>query len=230
MVFEKINNKSVVQTVIDRLTEAIIKRELNPGDKLPPEQELADSMGVARNSIREAIKILVNCGVFEIRRPEGTFVRNGFSDTLIDPMVYGIILNQDDSFEKLMDLREMIEAGILRLAVKKKTPESLKLVESRLEDLKKAIETTPYDPDKVFECDTLFHVEILHLIDNIMVDKINAVVQMLIKSVRYETTSRMMREGQGQKLYEDHKQIYEIIKTGNTAELNELLRESYHIE
>ena len=56
---KKINRSSVVQRVIDRLTEAIVSGELKPGDRIPTEMELAEQMGVARNSIREAVKILV---------------------------------------------------------------------------------------------------------------------------------------------------------------------------
>ena len=94
---KKINRSSVVQRVIDRLTEAMLSGELKPGDKIPTEMELSEQLGVARNSIREAIKILVYIGVLEIKRADGTFVCNGFSESLIDPMIYGIILNQQNS-------------------------------------------------------------------------------------------------------------------------------------
>ena len=77
--FKKIKNKSVVQTVVDSITKAIITGDLKPGDKIPTEMELAESFGVGRNSIREAIKILVYYGVLEIRRAEGTFVCDGFN-------------------------------------------------------------------------------------------------------------------------------------------------------
>ena len=60
----------------------MLNRELRPGDKIPTEAELAESMGVGRNSIREAIKILVYLGVLEIRRAEGTFVCEGFSESM----------------------------------------------------------------------------------------------------------------------------------------------------
>ena len=55
--FKKIKNKSVVQTVVDSITKVIISGDLKPGDKIPTEMELAESFGVGRNSIREAIKI-----------------------------------------------------------------------------------------------------------------------------------------------------------------------------
>ena len=54
---KKVTTQSVVQRVIDSLTDAMINRHLRPGDKIPTESELAESLGVGRNSIREAIKI-----------------------------------------------------------------------------------------------------------------------------------------------------------------------------
>ena len=121
---KKINRSSVVQRVIDRLTEAIVSGELKPGDRIPTEMELAEQMGVARNSIREAVKILVYIGVLEIRRADGTFVCDGFSESLIDPMVYGIILNQQNE-QELNELRTMIESGVMRLAIEKASDEEL---------------------------------------------------------------------------------------------------------
>ena len=76
---KKINNKSMVQQVIDRLTQAILDKQLRPGDKIPTETELAESLGIGRSTVREAIKILVYIGVLEIKRAEGTYVCEGFS-------------------------------------------------------------------------------------------------------------------------------------------------------
>lgn len=122
---KKINRSSVVQRVIDRLTEAMLSGELKPGDKIPTEMELSEQLGVARNSIREAIKILVYIGVLEIKRADGTFVCNGFSESLIDPMIYGIILNQQNS-QDLNELRAMVETGVMRLAVEKSSEEEIR--------------------------------------------------------------------------------------------------------
>ena len=106
---KNLKKESVVQSVINCLTDAMRNKQLKPGDRIPPEPELAASMGVARSSVREAIKILTYLGVLESKRSEGTFVCSGFQESMIDPMIYGMILNQD-SFDNLMELREMVEA------------------------------------------------------------------------------------------------------------------------
>ena len=76
---KRIKSESVVQQIIDSLVDAMIRKELRPGDQIPTEMELAEKLGVGRNSVREAIKILVYFGVLEIRRAEGTYVCEGFS-------------------------------------------------------------------------------------------------------------------------------------------------------
>lgn len=85
--------------------------------------------------MREAIKILTYLGVLESKRSEGTFVCSGFQESMIDPMIYGMILNQD-SFDNLMELREMVEAGIMRLASAKYNEEDGRVLEQLLDQMR----------------------------------------------------------------------------------------------
>ena len=95
MDIQKINNNAV-QQIIDAFTQQLVQGKLRPGDQIPTEVELAEKFGVARNTVREAIKILVAMGVLEIRRPVGTFVCKGFTEPMLSPMLYGIILSRGD--------------------------------------------------------------------------------------------------------------------------------------
>ena len=65
-----IKNESLVQRIINKITDSIIAGELKPGDKLPTEMELIAAFQVSRNTVREAIRTLIAYGVVEIRRPE----------------------------------------------------------------------------------------------------------------------------------------------------------------
>lgn len=222
-----LKKESVVQSVINRLTEGMRRGELKPGDKIPTEPELGESLGVARSSVREAIKILTYLGVLESKRHEGTFVCNGFEESMIDPMVYGIILNQD-SFENLMELREMTEAGMMRLAIKNHDAADLEELENRL----RAMENTLCGTDETsvkafFEADDRFHDMIAVMGKNPMADKINRVVRTLTYAVRYETVSSMITRGKGQELVEAHRVLLEAIKQGDEEVLSDKVRESY---
>ena len=222
-----LKKESVVQSVINRLTEGMKRGELKPGDKIPTEPELAESLGVARSSVREAIKILTYLGVLESKRHEGTFVCNGFEESMIDPMVYGIILNQD-SFENLMELREMTEAGMMRLAIKNHDEAELAELEKRLNDMAEIIGGTDEESIKAFfEADDRFHDMIAVMGKNPMADKINRVVRTLTYAVRYETVSSMITRGKGQQLYEAHRVLLEAIKQGDEEVLSNKVRESY---
>ena len=229
MELKRVKNPSVVQQVIDSLTEAMIQKELRPGDKIPTENELSESLGVARNSVREATKILVFLGVLEIGRPEGTFVCNGFSESMINPMIYGIILNQGDSYDSLMELREMTEAGVLRLAMEKQTKEDMEGLSRALAQMKEAFFREPQDLQASFEADNRFHDTIMEMGRNVMVSKINNIVRILTESVRYDTVSGMITSGRADELYEAHERIYQMLCEKDTGNLNECIRGTYFL-
>ena len=224
---KKINNVSVVQQVIDNLTEAMLNRQLRPGDKIPTEAELAESMGVGRNSIREAVKILVYLGVLEIRRAEGTFVCDGFSESMIDPMIYGIILDKEDSYENLMELREMMEVGVMQLAMKKVTQKELDVLKNKLEDIHKEIHKGPDNVENAFWADNEFHDIISDMGQNPLVDKINQVVRTLTHAMRLETVRTMSETGEGEELYKAHENIYRMIADKDMEHMDKAVKATY---
>lgn len=223
---KSLRKESVVQSVINVLTDAIRSKELQPGDKIPPEPELAESLGVARSSVREAIKILTYLGVLESKRSEGTFVCDGYKESMIDPMVYGILLNQD-SFENLMELREMTEAGMMRLAIEHHEDKELDELESILGEMKKALELKENRVDTFFEADNRFHDKIAEMGKNPMADKINKVVRSLTHAVRYQTVSAMILSGKSDKLLNAHVQLFNAIRERDDTDLSEKVRSSY---
>ena len=227
---KRIKSESVVQQIIDSLVEAMIRKELRPGDQIPTEMELAESLGVGRNSVREAIKILVYFGVLEIRRAEGTYVCEGFTDTMIDPIIYGIILDRAGSYEYLMELREIMEAGVMKLAMENATEEELKKLRIQLERMKREIELGPENVDRVFNEDNEFHTIITSMGHNPLVRKIESVVRTLTHAMRYETVKTMIESGKGQELYEAHEKLLKILESKDENNLNENVRKTYFIE
>ncbi len=227
---KKLNSESVVQQVINCLTEAMIHKELKPGDKIPTELELSETLGVGRNSIREAIKILVYLGVLEIRRAEGTFVCEGFSESMIDPMIYGIILDKSESYDNLMELREMMEVGVVLLAMTKYNEQDMENLEDKLRAMKDAIEQGAQNTQEAFQADNAFHDAVSQMGHNPLVDKINRVVQMLTYSVRLETVTHMIQSGRGMELYEAHENICRMLREKDKSNINQNIRETYFEE
>ena len=225
---KNLKSESVVQKVINCLTDGMVSGELKPGDKLPTEPELAATLGVARTSVREATKILTYLGVLESRRSEGTFVANGFQESMIDPMVYGIILNKGENFDSLMELRELTEVGILRLAIKKRSEEGLEAVREKLDAFSDAVEQG--NLTAAFQADNDFHDAGSALCQNDLVDKINRVVRVLTYAVRQKTVYTMIQTGRGQELLQAHWKIYEILYTKDMEGLEEVIHDTYFLD
>ena len=145
--------------------------ELKPGDKLPTEMELIAAFQVSRNTVREAIRTLIAYGVVEIRRPEGTFVCDGFSNKMINPLLYRIILQKEDSYKDLLGLRQIIESGIYHLILAQgltdEEVEKLEQINAELEhEAPHATTTTLSD---ISETDMSFHKAIAETTHNSLV-------------------------------------------------------------
>ena len=220
-----IDNTSVVQQVIDRLTYAMIYKELRPGDKLPTEMELAASFGVGRNSIREAIKILVSFGVLDIRRPEGTFVASGFSDKMINPLLYGIILDQSDSIDSLKELREWVDFGILELAIDKAKSEDVFRLEEQLKKLLTEIDGG--DAEKIFIADDEFHEAISTAAHNSLLGQIAKLVRTLTSEMRMTTIRNMIQIGKRKELKKAHENLFNVIKLKKDDAARQMLVDGY---
>lgn len=227
---KNLKSESVVQRVINCLTEAMVNKQLKPGDRIPTEPELAEALGVARTSIREATKILTYLGVLESKRSEGTFVSSGFKESMIDPMVYGIILNQDESFQNLMELREMTEVGILRLAIQKCNETGTALLKEKLDNMEQIAAHSGDILETFFEADNEFHNTVAQLCQNPLADKINRVVRVLTHAVRYDTVNSMIKTDRIEELIEAHRKIYQVLCDRRDENLEEVIYATYFLE
>ena len=212
---KNLKKESVVQSVINCLTDAMRNKQLKPGDRIPPEPELAASMGVARSSVLES------------KRSEGTFVCSGFQESMIDPMIYGMILNQD-SFDNLMELREMVEAGIMRLASAKYNEEDGRVLEQLLDQMRGIVRGDGQDKvERFFAVDNQFHDMVSQMGKNPLADKISRVVRTLTHAVRYETVSTMINTGRGEELLEAHSDLFETLRSRRQDNVEEIVRATY---
>ena len=223
-----IYSTSVVQLVIDRISNAIISGELKPGDKLPTEPELASLFQVGRNSVREAVRILVAYGVLEIRRPEGTFVCTDFSAKMINPMLYHIILQKESAYNDLVDLRKMIENGIMHIILEKDmTKEELYSMKNCCDKLVNLLKNTPENTDAILLADIAFHDEIAKATRNSLIQLINSLVVELTKDSRAKTIQKVIQSGDAQYLIDTHLKLMNVIENRDFGNLDKTLNDSY---
>ncbi len=108
----------LTETAIDRLRELIASGTLRPGDRLPPEAELATQLGASRNTVREAVRALVTARVLDVRRGDGTFVTSLRPELLLDGIAFAAEMLQADYSLELIAVRRILEGAATGLAAR----------------------------------------------------------------------------------------------------------------
>ena len=98
--------------VQQHIRQYIVANGLKPGDPLPPEGELANSLGVSRGSIREAVKALEALGVLEVRHGNGLFVRPFNLDPVLSNLSYSLDF-EPSTISELLQIRKWLETAIM---------------------------------------------------------------------------------------------------------------------
>ncbi len=109
---------SLAEQVADQINQVIIDQNINAGEKLPNEFELAARLNVGRSTIREAVKLLVARNCLEIRRGKGTFVVEK-PGQIEDPLGFAYVKDKITLAVDLMELRLQLEPWVAQLAAQR---------------------------------------------------------------------------------------------------------------
>lgn len=144
---EKIQKGSLVETAIERLRSAIEQRYWLVGTRLPVEADLSESLGVGRNTVREAVRVLVYVGMLETRQGDGTYVRatQEAGEALRR-------ISRSELRDKL-EVRIMLETEAARLAAERRTGSDLQIMMAALDARARAGK----DIDQQIAHDQAFH-------------------------------------------------------------------------
>lgn len=219
-------HKSVVERVVDQITNAIINGELKPGDKIPTEPELSETFGVGRNSIREAIKILEAYGVLEIKRAEGTYIRQDYNYKMLYPILYGIIL-QKDSHGQIVDLKKVIDIGILQVVMRAMSEEDIKKLEDIVGEMEQEIKKSRPSSISIFDIDVRFHSEITAVLDNVLLESIGYYVDKITRSSRIMAIDRALEQGAEEEFIRLHREMIDMLKEKKEEAVFKVVEEHY---
>lgn len=219
-------HKSVVERVVDQITNAIINGELKPGDKIPTEPELSETFGVGRNSIREAIKILEAYGVLEIKRAEGTYIRQDYNYKMLYPILYGIIL-QKDSHGQIVDLKKVIDIGILQVVMRAMSEEDIKKLEDIVGEMEQEIKKSKPSSTSIFDIDVRFHSEITAVLDNVLLESIGYYVDKITRSSRIMAIDRALEQGAEEEFIRLHREMIDMLKEKKEEAVFKVVEEHY---
>lgn len=116
---------AVTDEAILRIKEMILAGELSPGDRLPPEKELSERLGLSRSSLREAVKALEVIRVLDVRRGDGTYVTSLEPRLLLEAMSFVVDLHDDHSVLEIFAVRRILEPAAAALAARNADDDAL---------------------------------------------------------------------------------------------------------
>ncbi|MFA4840212.1 MAG: FadR/GntR family transcriptional regulator [Agrococcus sp.] len=143
---------AVTDDAISKIKQMIQQGELRPGDRLPPEQELAERLGLSRSSMREAVKALEAMRILDVRRGDGTYVTSLQPSLLLEAMSFVLDFHESHAVLEVFEVRGIVEPASAALAARRATPEQ---VAAMREHLTAVHAETP--SDELVEHDVAFH-------------------------------------------------------------------------
>jgi GntR family transcriptional repressor for pyruvate dehydrogenase complex len=146
------DKEDVTQLLILRFQQLLSDGLLSPGTKLPPERELAASFGVARSSLRPALKVLEIMGVITQKVGDGSYLNKDASSVLAVPMEFLFLLD-DTSLQELTEMRLMMEPALAAKAAERANAQHIALLRQSIQDL----EQSKKDRVRLVSSDLLFH-------------------------------------------------------------------------
>ena len=139
LAFDKINAASLTESVVQSLLGKILSGELRAGDRLPPERELAEKMGVSRSSVHLAVMELAGKGFLESIPRRGTIVcdyrKHPTPESLPLLMSYGSVELEQALFSDMMETRLLLETESARLACEHIYENTFREMQELLEEL-----------------------------------------------------------------------------------------------
>ena len=223
---EKIEKKSTVNTIVDAIIDAIVSQKWKSGDKIPTEMELAEAFAVGRNSVREAVKVLVAMGMLEIRRADGTYVTDHFSERMLNPLLYSMALEADME-RSLAELRTVYGIDSLELAVAHATEEDCKKIDEAFQNLKALLEKDDSTPDELLNADIAFHDTVSAATHNVLFQRVYKIILRLSRESRIMELNEIISNHEKQEMIEMHRNERDVILQRKKSHIYEEVQGGY---
>src|SRR5258706_1980367 len=152
----QVRRESLSVQAAEQIQQFIIRGELRPGDRLPPERELSEQLGVSRTVVREATKLLQERGLVKVLTGSGSFVSK-VESSAISQSISLFMWGHGHAFHDLLEIRKMFEVEIAGLAAERATAEEVRELEAALAQMSAGAEAGTAGLEKFVLADLLFH-------------------------------------------------------------------------
>lgn len=204
------DHKKTYEYVFEYFSNQILSGKLKLNDKIPPERDIAEQLGVSRNSVREVIHILEISGLIESVQGSGNYIRCNPQNYMVRTINMLMTLQGID-YKELFDLRCAYEYTALRLAIDHITAEELDEIRAilvKMDEQLNAAESAALDVEFHNKLLIASRNRLLYMYTQIMSNLLNAFIE------DYRTRI-MMNEENAKQLRASHWGIYAALANGD---------------
>jgi GntR family transcriptional regulator, transcriptional repressor for pyruvate dehydrogenase complex len=205
------------QEIVAAIANLIMTRAWKPGDRIPPEKELAGRFGVGRSSIREAIQSLVILGVIESRPGDGSYIRPGTSQLLSGAFEWGLMLGEHN-LDDLVAMRMLIEVECAGRAAAARDADLAPALLRVVDEMRDAAD----QPKLFMKLDNRFHEMIAAGARNALYLGLSKTIQSLV-GVWYSQTYQLERTKSV--TLDEHLAIARAIESGSSQQARKTMKE-----
>ncbi|GAA3922842.1 FadR/GntR family transcriptional regulator [Microbacterium invictum] len=196
-----------VSEVARRLLDLFTSGSIEPGTRLPPERQLAVTLGVGRSAVREALAALEILGIVDVRPGSGTYLRGRPSELLPQTLRWGLLIGERNTAQ-LLELRSGLEIYVARLAAGRAGATDLTALEATLARMR----TTVADLKNFARADLEFHHALASAADNATLVDLLHVVRSLLQVY---ADRAVHDEGAARLAVAEHDAVFQAIAAGD---------------
>lgn len=214
MSFDRVKSPKLSDAIVLQLEARILEGTLKPGERLPPERELAQRLDVSRPSLREALQKLETLGLVETRQGGGTYVSPVLAPTLTDPLVQ-LFQRHPETVYDLLEFRQALEGIAAYYAAVRATEADREILERRSAAMEDAHRRE--DPVSEAEADAELHLSIAEAAHNVVLLHImRGLFDLLRRGIVSSRERLYTREGVREVLLRQHRELCQAVLEGNS--------------
>ncbi len=222
LVFEKIDHESVVDTVVGQIEDLIVAGVLKQGTKLPPERELAETLDVSRQKVREALKRLEDQNLLRVRHGEGSYIA-ALTGAALSPAMVDLYARHQSAFYDYLEYRKEQEGFAAALAAERATRVDRDIIMAILDNLQQAQEKKQITVSH--EQDIKFHSAIVDASHNsTLIHTMASIYELTKRGIFYNRSFLHTIDGTGEKLMQQHRDIGNAIVEGRADDARQAAR------
>ena len=221
MNFQPIKPKKVSTQIADQIRSSILSGEFTPGDKLPPERELAEMFGVSRPSVREALNVLASSGLVQSYQGGGTVVMSLVDATGTNALSELIRVQQDRALD-VIEVRKCMESWTAWYAAERALPEDIRRLEEIITGMERNLDGLLPSED----LDANFHIVIARATHNIVWQHLMQSLFDAMKEFQQSVWRAVYITSEDHhQLYRHHRSIFEAIRLKDSEGAREAMME-----